>query len=110
MIGNIKIPVIAPCRPFLLSLFLCIHLSHRPENSERQREWVHPEEAQRRIRAWYSDPTLAEELDEDTIASGGEMDTKGKMDKKGGAMELAFKAFIEAKGWKSDEGAVTIMH
>jgi diphosphoinositol-polyphosphate diphosphatase len=74
---------------------------HRLERDQRRREWVTPREALRRIQEWYTDPSLSSDLDGETLISEGSVEgsQQGKMDKKGGAMEVALKAFAQRKGW-----------
>ncbi|CAD6589323.1 MAG: hypothetical protein TREMPRED_005335 [Tremellales sp. Tagirdzhanova-0007] len=79
-----------------------------PECHERQREWVTPHECLGRIQRWYSDGTVSrDELEGDAMIEGEELDRlgmEGKKDKKGGAMELALRAFTRRWGWEKDTG------
>lgn len=70
-------------------------LSSRLEAHERQRQWFNISESREKIREWYADPTLADEVKPESE----QVSASGKKEKKGGAMETALRAFAEQYGW-----------
>ena len=73
-----------------------------PEAHERRREWISPDECLLRIQAWYSDSSAKNEVRaDDAMVSESHLEKLKKKDKKGGAMEMALRAFAEQYGWST---------
>jgi len=74
-----------------------------PEQHQRKREWVSVQECLQRIQAWSADEGAREEVEAphpDGIHFGPEVEAKkGKKALKGGAMEMALRAFADKYGW-----------
>ena len=68
----------------------------RLESNERRREWVSTAQCLDRVRAWYTTPGLQDEVNIDSAIEDPMDRLKGsKREQKGGAMELALRAFLD---------------